>query len=114
MQLTLPMRFPMLHFQIPRLLQYMKTARRIPRFSHPMPGLSTLGFAVRAVMRSFCSMQPAAVRRISCRSLHQVYPGETLVTEQLHEQSRSVYYRTRVKERGLSGYVLLEHITSPL
>ncbi|XP_022680071.1 enoyl-CoA hydratase 2, peroxisomal-like [Setaria italica] len=85
-------------------------------FSHPMPGLSTLGFAVRAVMRSFCSMEPAAVRRISCRSLHQIYPGETLVTE-VFFFSRSVYYRTRVKERGravLSEYVLLEHITSPL
>ncbi|CAL5073017.1 unnamed protein product [Urochloa decumbens] len=90
-------------------------------FSHPiLPGLSTLGFAVRAVMRSFCSMEPTAVKRISCRFLHQVYPGETLVTEmwlQRQIQSRRVYYRTKVKERGravLSGYVLLEHTFSSL
>ena len=30
-QLTLTMRFQMLHFQIPHLLRYMKTAHRIPR-----------------------------------------------------------------------------------
>ncbi|CAN6167872.1 unnamed protein product [Urochloa humidicola] len=90
-------------------------------FSHPiLPGLSTLGFAVRAVMRSFCSMEPAAVKRISCRFLHQVYPGETLVTEmwlQGQRQSRRVCYRTKVKERGravLSGYVSLKHIFSSL
>nr|CAB3454117.1 unnamed protein product [Digitaria exilis] len=88
-------------------------------FSRPiLHGLSTLGFAVRAVMRSFCSMEPAAVKRISCRFLHHVYPGETLITEMwLQGQSRSVYYRTKVKERGravLSGYVQLKHIPSSL
>ncbi|RLN35146.1 enoyl-CoA hydratase 2, peroxisomal-like isoform X1 [Panicum miliaceum] len=88
-------------------------------FSHPiLPGLCTLGFAVRAVMRSFCSMEPAAVRSISCRFPHQVYPGETLVTEMwLQGHSRRVYYRTKVKERGravLSGYVQLKHIPSSL
>ncbi|RLM84750.1 enoyl-CoA hydratase 2, peroxisomal-like isoform X1 [Panicum miliaceum] len=88
-------------------------------FSHPiLPGLCTLGFAVRAVLRSFCSMEPAAVERISCRFLHQVYPGETLVTEMwLQGHSPRVYYRTKVKERGravLSGYVQLKHIPSSL
>ncbi|XP_039835223.1 enoyl-CoA hydratase 2, peroxisomal-like [Panicum virgatum] len=86
-------------------------------FPHPiLPGLCTLGFAVRAVMRSFCSMEPAAVERISCRFLHQVYPGETLVTE-MWLQGQRVYYRTKVKERGpavLSGYVQLKHVPSSL
>ncbi|KAF8759365.1 hypothetical protein HU200_010407 [Digitaria exilis] len=86
-------------------------------FSRPiLHGLSTLGFAVRAVMRSFCSMEPAAVKRISCRFLHHVYPGETLITE-MWLQGHSVYYRTKVKERGravLSGYVQLKHIPSSL
>ncbi|XP_066397645.1 enoyl-CoA hydratase 2, peroxisomal-like isoform X3 [Miscanthus floridulus] len=83
-----------------------------------MPGLSTLGFAVRAIMRSFCNMEPTAVKGISCRFLHHVYPGETLVTEMwLEGQSRRVSYRTKVKERGravLSGYVLLQNVPSPL
>ncbi|CAD6218272.1 unnamed protein product [Miscanthus lutarioriparius] len=86
-------------------------------FTRPiMPGLSTLGFAVRAIMRSFCDMEPTAVKAISCRFLHHVYPGETLVTEMWLEGQR-VYYRTKVKERGravLSGYVLLQNVPSPL
>ncbi|OQU89860.1 hypothetical protein SORBI_3002G284400 [Sorghum bicolor] len=58
-------------------------------FTRPiMPGLSTLGFAVRAVMRSFCNMEPTAVKGISCRFLHHVYPGETLVTEMWLEGQR--------------------------
>ncbi|CAD6223947.1 unnamed protein product [Miscanthus lutarioriparius] len=53
-----------------------------------LPGLSTLGFAVRAIMRSFCNMEPTAVKGISCRFLHHVYPGETLVTEMWLEGQR--------------------------
>lgn len=90
---------------------------RAAGFLHPiMPGLSTLGFAVRAIMRSFCNMEPTAVKGISCRFLHHVYPGETLVTEMWLKGQR-VYYRTKVKERGravLSGYLLLKHIPSSL
>uniref|UniRef100_A0A0A8YEL4 MaoC-like domain-containing protein n=1 Tax=Arundo donax TaxID=35708 RepID=A0A0A8YEL4_ARUDO len=67
-------------------------------------------------MRSFCNMEPTAVKSISCRFLHHVYPGETLVTE-MWPQGQRVYYKTKVKERGravLSGFVLLNHILSSL
>jgi len=41
----------------------------------------TLGFAARAVIKSFCNGEPAAVKSIFGRFLLHVYPGETLSTE---------------------------------
>ncbi|TVU10241.1 hypothetical protein EJB05_43756 [Eragrostis curvula] len=86
-------------------------------FSRPiLPGLGTLGFAIRAVMRTFCNMESANVKSISCRFLHHVYPGETVVTE-MWLQGQRVYYKTKVKKRGrvvLSGFVVLNHIPSSL
>ncbi|KAK3129548.1 hypothetical protein QOZ80_6BG0481400 [Eleusine coracana subsp. coracana] len=85
-------------------------------FSHPiLPGLGTLGFVIRTVLRS-SNTESTNVKSISCRFLHHVYPGETLVSEMWFRGQR-VYYKTKVKERGravLSGYVLLNHIPSLL
>ncbi|XP_006661495.1 enoyl-CoA hydratase 2, peroxisomal-like [Oryza brachyantha] len=86
-------------------------------FSRPiLHGLCTLGYAIRAVLKSFCNGEPAAVKSISCRFLLHVYPGETLVTETWLQGNR-VLYRTKVKERNqsvLSGYTLLSRISSSL
>ncbi|GJN34519.1 hypothetical protein PR202_gb23186 [Eleusine coracana subsp. coracana] len=50
-------------------------------FSHPiLPGLGTLGFVIRTVLRS-SNTESTNVKSISCRFLHHVYPGETLVSE---------------------------------
>ncbi|KAL6844641.1 hypothetical protein ACP4OV_025300 [Aristida adscensionis] len=55
---------------------------QVSGFSRPiLPGLCTLGFAIRAVTRLFGNMEPEKVKSVSCRFLHHVYPGETLVTE---------------------------------
>uniref|UniRef100_A0A453LIH3 MaoC-like domain-containing protein n=1 Tax=Aegilops tauschii subsp. strangulata TaxID=200361 RepID=A0A453LIH3_AEGTS len=90
---------------------------RLQGFTRPiLHGLCTLGFAARAVIKSFCNGDPAAVRNIFGRFLLHVYPGETLVTEMWVDGQR-VQYQTKAKERDravLSGYVLLKHIPSSL
>uniref|UniRef100_A0A0E0M424 MaoC-like domain-containing protein n=1 Tax=Oryza punctata TaxID=4537 RepID=A0A0E0M424_ORYPU len=87
------------------------------RFTRPiLHGLCSLGFAIRAVIKSFCNGDPTAVKSIFGRFLLHVYPGETLVTE-MWLQGQRVLYQTKTKERNravLSGYVLLKHIPSSL
>ncbi|CAD6223948.1 unnamed protein product [Miscanthus lutarioriparius] len=86
-------------------------------FTRPiLHGLCTLGFAARAVIKSFCNGEPTAVKSIFGRFLLHVYPGEMLSTE-MWLDGQKVYYQTKVKERNravLSGYVLLQHIPSSL
>ncbi|ONM23255.1 Enoyl-CoA hydratase 2 peroxisomal [Zea mays] len=86
-------------------------------FTRPiLHGLCTLGFAARAVIKSFCNGEPTAVKSIFGRFLLHVYPGETLSTE-MWLDGQKVHYQTKAKERNravLSGYVLLQHIPSSL
>ncbi|KAI0530562.1 hypothetical protein KFK09_000106 [Dendrobium nobile] len=90
---------------------------RIAGFNRPiLHGLCTLGFAVRAIIRSICNGDPTAVRSIFGRFLLHVFPGESLITEMWIEGPK-VIYQTKVKERNkavLSGYVMLKHIPSSL
>lgn len=59
------------------------------RFSQPiLHGLCTLGFAVRAIIKSICKGDPDRIKSITGRFLLHVYPGETLVTEMWLEGSR--------------------------
>ncbi|PNT65053.1 hypothetical protein BRADI_4g36920v3 [Brachypodium distachyon] len=90
---------------------------QVAGFTRPiLHGLCTLGFATRAVIKSFCNGDPSAVQNIFGRFLLHVYPGETLATEMWLDGQR-VQYQTKVTERNravLSGYVLLKHIPSSL
>uniref|UniRef100_A0A453LIE3 Uncharacterized protein n=1 Tax=Aegilops tauschii subsp. strangulata TaxID=200361 RepID=A0A453LIE3_AEGTS len=71
---------------------------QVAGFTRPiLHGLCTLGFAARAVIKSFCNGDPAAVRNIFGRFLLHVYPGETLVTEMWVDGQR-VQYQTKAKE----------------
>ncbi|KAL8202117.1 hypothetical protein R6Q57_011264 [Mikania cordata] len=84
-------------------------------FSRPiLHGLCTLGFAVRAIIRTVCDGDANLVKAISGRFLLHVYPGETLITMMWLEGSR-VLYQTTVKERKravLAGFVDLNHLRS--
>ncbi|CAI8600169.1 unnamed protein product [Vicia faba] len=90
---------------------------KVAGFSKPiLHGLCTLGFAVRAIIKSVCKGNPDRIKSITGRFLLHVYPGETLVTEMWLEGSR-VIYRTLVKERirtVLSGSVNLRGLNSSL
>ncbi|XP_020579309.1 enoyl-CoA hydratase 2, peroxisomal isoform X2 [Phalaenopsis equestris] len=90
---------------------------KIAGFDRPiLHGLCSLGFAIRAIIRSICNGDSTAVRSIFGRFLLHVYPGESLITEMWIEGPK-VIYQTKVKERNkavLSGYVMLKHIPSSL
>ncbi|CAK8569151.1 unnamed protein product [Lathyrus sativus] len=90
---------------------------KVAGFSQPiLHGLCTLGFAVRAIIKTICKGDSDRIKSITGRFLLHVYPGETLVTEMWLEGSR-VIYRTLVKERKrtvLSGSVNLCGLNSSL
>jgi peroxisomal enoyl-CoA hydratase 2 len=90
---------------------------QVAGFSRPiLHGLCTLGYAVRAIIKSICNGDETAVKNIFGRFLLHVYPGETLVTEMWPEGTK-VIFQTKVKERSrsvLSGYVVLKPISSSL
>ncbi|GLT94477.1 hypothetical protein SLE2022_122150 [Rubroshorea leprosula] len=90
---------------------------KVAGFSRPiLHGLCTLGFAVRAIIKSLCRGDPNMVKSIFGRFLLHVFPGETLVTEMWLEGLRVIYQAT-VKERNrtvLSGYVDLHGLASSL
>ncbi|WP_368862031.1 MaoC/PaaZ C-terminal domain-containing protein, partial [Salmonella enterica] len=49
---------------------------QVAGFTRPiLHGLCTLGFATRAVSKSFCNGEPTAVKSIFGRFLLHVYPG---------------------------------------
>lgn len=77
-------------------------------FSRPiLHGLCTMGFTVRAIIKTICNGDASLVKAISGRFLLHVYPGETLIIEMWLEGSR-VLYQTKVKERNravLAGFV---------
>ncbi|MQM12985.1 hypothetical protein Taro_045905 [Colocasia esculenta] len=141
-QAILRARFLLLEFLIVNLQPHMRIAHNSPRhallyrlsgdynplhsdpmvaniagFNRPiLHGLCSFGFAVRAVIKSFCNGEPSSVKSVFGRFLLHVYPGETLITEMWINGSR-VVYRTSVKERGravLTGYVVLREIPSSL
>ncbi|KAG0474258.1 hypothetical protein HPP92_013944 [Vanilla planifolia] len=93
------------------------TVAAMAGFNRPiLHGLCTLGFAIRAIIRSVCNGNPTVVRSIFARFLLHVFPGETLITE-IWIEGPKIIYQTKVKERNkvvLLGCVMLNHIGSSL
>ncbi|EPS73407.1 hypothetical protein M569_01352 [Genlisea aurea] len=95
------------------------TVAEIAGFSRPiLHGLCSLGFAVRAIIKTICGGDHNMIKNISGRFLLHVFPGETLITEMWIEGGVRVMYETRVKERGgaavVAGSVLLSQLKASL
>jgi 3-hydroxyacyl-CoA dehydrogenase/3a,7a,12a-trihydroxy-5b-cholest-24-enoyl-CoA hydratase len=63
-------------------------------------GLCTLGFAARAVLKTFGGHDPARFQSICARFSQPVFPGETVITEMWDEGHGRVLFRARIQERG--------------
>ncbi|CAM6084651.1 unnamed protein product [Calypogeia fissa] len=86
-------------------------------FQRPiLHGLCTLGYAVRAVIRSCCKGDATRIQSFQGRFLSHVYPGEKLTTEMWLDASQSrVSYKTKADGRAvLAGTVLLTPVRSLL
>lgn len=71
-------------------------------FDRPiLHGLSTFGFAVRAILKHFCDNDPARFRSVSVRFSRHVFPGDTLVTEMWRVSDDEVIFQVKAKERDV-------------
>ncbi|NJN54458.1 MAG: hypothetical protein HC804_06725 [Anaerolineae bacterium] len=62
-------------------------------------GLCTLGFAARAVLKTFGDNDPARFQGIHARFSQPVFPGETVITEMWQESDDHIVFCTRVQGR---------------
>jgi len=69
-------------------------------FSNPiLHGLSTYGFATRAILKSFADNDAARLKSIRVRFANPVMPGDTLVT-QMWKESGKIIFQVLVKSSG--------------
>jgi acyl dehydratase len=71
-------------------------------FERPiLHGLCTYAIACRAVMQTYCDMDPSRIRHHQARFSSPVYPGET-ITVDLWKDGDTVSFEARVKDRDVT------------
>ncbi len=74
----------------------------IGNFDRPiLHGLSSYGFATRAVMKHFCDNDADRLSSIGVRFSKHVFPGDTLVTEMWKVSDTEVVFQMKSKERDV-------------
>jgi len=64
-------------------------------------GLSTFGFAGRAIIASCCVQNNAKIKNLKARFSNYVYPGETLITEIWEHNPGVIKFQCTVGERSI-------------
>lgn len=64
-------------------------------------GLSSFGFATRAVMKHFCDNDSDKLKAIGVRFSKHVFPGDTLITEMWKVSDTDVVFQMKSKERDV-------------
>ncbi|MGJ3237956.1 MAG: MaoC/PaaZ C-terminal domain-containing protein [Anaerolineae bacterium] len=85
---------------------------KIGNFDKPiLHGLSTYGFAGRAVLKHFADNDPSRFKSMKGRFSREVYPGDTLITE-MWQTDDGVLFQTTTKERDVTvlsgGQIVIE------
>lgn len=77
---------------------------KLGNFDKPiLQGLSTFGFAGRAILKHCADNDPAKFKSMSVRFSREVYPGDTLITE-MWKTENGILFQT--KEKGCDVIVL--------
>lgn len=71
-------------------------------------GLATYGVAGHAILKTYCSYDPARLKSLGVRFSAPVFPGETIRTE-MWRRGNALQFRARVLERDL---IVLSHGTA--
>lgn len=73
----------------------------VGNFDKPiLHGLSTFGFATRAILKHFADNDPARMKSIRARFSKHVFPGETLITEMWDSGDGKIIFQVKAQERG--------------
>jgi len=63
-------------------------------------GLCTFGHVGRAILRSFCGLDPMKLKKLEVRFSGVVFPGETIVTEMWKNAPGQLIVQAKTAERG--------------
>jgi acyl dehydratase len=65
-------------------------------------GLATYGVAGHAILKALCGYDARRLRRLDCRFVAPVFPGETIVTEMWRLTAGELAFRCSVQERKIT------------
>ena len=86
--------------------------RATANFENPiLHGLSSFGFATRAIMKHCCGNDPDKLKSIGVRFSRHVFPGDTLITEMWRVSDSEIVFQMKCKERDV---IVLSNATATI